>query len=271
MSLLIFVCLWMRSTCQDDSLDYDYGDEQDIEDCHVQVDVKTFKKTPTLVLCDSLQNPSAKSRVQLQVFSNHTEGKIHLRAVSIATPSTINKSLIALTTDIVDDFTHATNVLIIDDYQLFGPTNLPKLIQSLVSPDLSLLGRNLKKTLILPKADANASLSCKGNFYPQQDTKTLNITSDFTQAITCTKEHQDDRFFTLQEKMYLLPANKKTFRLAELHQDDPKKISRSCWYICNNPTVCSKGVQKKVVLDKTVTYVTKFLQKARAEKKPASG
>ena len=252
-------------------MDYDYGDEQDIDDCHSQVEIKTFQKTPKLTLCDSLQNPLPNSRVQLQVFSNHTEGKIHLRAVSIATPSTLKKSLIALTTDVVDDFTHATSLLTIDDYQLFGPSNLPKLVQSLVSPNLALLGRNLKKTLILPKGDVNASLSCKGNFYPKQDAKALNITADFTEAITCTKEPQSDRFFTLQEKMYLLPANKDTFRLAELHQDDPKKISRSCWYVWENPTVCSKGVQKKVTLDKTVTYAMKFLQKARGEKKPATG
>lgn len=269
--LLIFFCLWMRSTCQDDSMDYDYGDEQDIEDCHSEIEIKTFKKTPKLTLCDSLQNPSAKSRVQLQIFTNHSEGKARFRAVSIAKPSTLNKSLVALTTDILDDFTHATSLLTIDDYQLIGPSILVKLVQGLINRNLNLLSRNMKKTLILPKADPSSLLSCKGNFYPKQDTNALNITSDFTEAIKCTKEPQNDRFFTLQEKLYLLPANKNTFRLADLHADDPKKVSRASWYTCNNPTVCTHGIQQKVLLDKTVLYAMKFLQKPPVAKKAASG
>ena len=180
--LFVFLSLWMRTTCTDEALDYDYGDDEDMEDCHVEIDIKTFKKTPKLVLCDSLQNPSLTSRIQLQIFSNHTEDKVRLRALSLSPSPNANKSLIALTTDIIDDFTHPTSLLTIDDYQLIGPSNVAKLIQSLIKSNLSLLSRNLKKTLILPKGDEKSFFSCNGNYYPNQDTKLLNISSDFPKS-----------------------------------------------------------------------------------------
>ncbi len=73
-------------------------------------------------------------------------------------------------------------------------------------------------------------------------------------AAKSNKEQQHNRFFTLQEKIYLNPIHQKTFNLFDIHQDDPKKIVRSTWYTCNNPTACQNGLQEKKFLDKTVNY-----------------
>ena len=113
--------------------------------------------------------------------------------------------------------------------------------------------------------------SCSGTFYPKQDIKTLNITPSFTKAISCNKEPQQDRFFTLQEVMYLNPSEEKKFNLVDIHQEDQKKVSRTTWYTCNNPAACKNGLQDKKSLDKTVNYALKYLQKGRGTKKSASG
>jgi hypothetical protein len=252
--------------------DYDYGDNEALEDCQYEIDFKTYKKTSKLELCSTLANPTLKSRLQLHVLANHTEEKLRLRAISSSlTSSRVNRSLISLTTDITEDFQHASSILIIDDFQWVTVPVLQSIVSSLINADLNLLARNLKKTLIVAKGGHKELLSCSGNFYPKQDTKALNITATFTKPITCTKEKQQDRFFTFQEKIFLDQANQKNFRLMDIHQNDAKKISRTAWYTCNNRASCTVGVQKKATLDKTANYVQKYLLKARTEKKTASG
>jgi len=252
--------------------DYDYGDNQSLEDCEYEIDFKTFKKTKKLELCPTLVNPSLQSHIQLHIYANHTQEKLHLRASSSSlTHSNINKSLISLTTDIIEDLKYPTSLLTIDDFQILSLPTLQSILLSLINIDLNLLSKNLKKTLIVAKGGHKQLLSCSGNFYPKQDLKILNITSTFTKPITCTKEIQHDQFFTLQEKLFLNKAQQKDFHLVDIHQDDQKKVSRTSWYTCNNPTACNIGIQNKQMLDKTVNYVLKYLQKGRTEKKTASG
>ena len=272
LGLALFLCLFAYSRSDDSELDYD-DDDGDLEDCHYDTDFKTFKKTPKLALCSSLENSSLNTPVQLQIYVNHTEEKIRLRALSLSsTPrSSTTKSLVALTTDITDDYKYPTSLLVIDDFQTIGSFNLRSVILSLINANLTLLSRNVKKTLIVAKGGHKKLLSCSGTLYPKQDLKALNITPDFTKAITCSKEPQSDRFFTLQEKMYLSQSPKTPFRLVDIHQDDSTKVSRTSWYTCNNPVACTSGPQNKDMLDKTANYALKFLQKARTEKKAASG
>ncbi|UJR07457.1 hypothetical protein I4U23_011746 [Adineta vaga] len=270
---LLILLNTLQSTNAAEEEDYDYGDTETLEDCQYEIDFKTYKKTSKLDLCSSLANPTLKSRLQLHVFTNHTEDKIHLRAMSssLLTNSKVNRSLISLTTDIIEDFKYATSILVIDDFQWISLSTLKSILSSLINADLNLLAKNLKKTFIVAKGGHKELLSCAGNFYPKQDTKVLNITATFTKPITCTKEKQQDRFFTLQEKLFVDQSNQKNFRLVEIHEDNPKKISRTVWFTCNNPKSCSNGVQKKDNLDKTANYVLKYLQKARTEKKATSG
>ena len=272
LALTLLLCLFTYARSDDSELDYD-DDDGDLEDCHYDTDFKTLKKTPKLALCSSLENSSLNTPVQLQIYVNHTDEKIRLRALSLSsTPrSSATRSLVALTTDITDDYKYPTSLLIIDDFHTIDSANLRSIILSLIKANLTLLSRNVKKTLIAAQGGHKKLLSCRGTLYPKQDLKALNITLDFTKAITCSKEPQSDRFFTLQEKMYLSPSPKATFRLVDIHQDDPTKISRTSWYTCNNPVACTSGAQNKDMLDKTVHYALKFLQKARTEKKSVSG
>ncbi|CAF1385961.1 unnamed protein product [Adineta ricciae] len=257
MKIVLAVCvliLFASTYSSDVEEDYDYGDTEALEDCQYEIDFKTYKKTSKLDLCSSLTNPTANSRIQLHVYANYTEEKIHIRALSSSlTNSPVKKSLVSLTTDITEDFTCPASILTIDDYQWISLPTLKSILTSLINADLNLLGKNLKKTLIVAKGGHKDLLNCAGNFYAKQDEKVLNITLTFTKPITCTKEKPQDRFFTYQEKTYLNQADEKKFRLADLHQDDPKKISRTAWYTCNNPKSCSLGVQKKANLDKTAT------------------
>jgi hypothetical protein len=269
---LLAVVLFISTKSNDDEEDYDYGDNTLLDDCIYEIDFKTYTKTKKLSLCHALSNVSSKSRIQLQVYANHTEQKLRIRGIaSTLTNPNIKKSLISLTTDVIEDFKYPTSLLTIDDYQLLSLSLLESISSSLINADLNLLGKNLKKTLIVAKGGHKQLLACSGNFYPKQDIKALNITPLFTKPITCTKEPPKDRFFALQERIYLDQTNQKNFHLVDIHQDDQKKISRSSQYTCNNPASCTTGVQNKKMLDKTVNYVIKFLQKARAEKKAASG
>jgi hypothetical protein len=271
LTLVVLFSLFISCKCNDGVDDYD-DDAAEFEDCQYEIDFKTFKKTRNVSLCNSLSNPSLKSRIQLQIYTNHTEEKIRIRALSLSTTtSNLNKSLIGLTTDIIEDFKYPTSLLTIDDFQLIGLAPLQSILLSLINIDLNLLSKNIKKTLIVAKGGHKQLLSCSGNLYPKQDIKTLKITPDLIKPIACTKEPQPDRFFTLQEKIYLPQANKNTFRLVDIHQNDPKKVTRTSWYTCNNPASCTNGVQKKPMLDKTVNYVLKYLQKGRTETKTASG
>ena len=272
--VLCWVVLFSLFThSRSDDSDIDYLDDDEFEDCHYEVEFKTFKKTPKLSLCSTLESPLPKTRIQLQIYANYTEEKVRLRALSLShtSGSTLNKTLIGLTIDIIEDFKYPTSLLTIDDYQLIGPSVLQSLVASLVNTDLNLLSRNLKKTLIVDKGGHKQLLSCTGNMYPKQDVKALNISTESNKPLTCSKEPSSDRFFTLQEKIYLLPANQKTFRLSEIHKDDPKKVARTSWYTCNNPAACTAGVQKKPLIDKTVNFALKFLQKPAPGKKAATG
>ena len=266
--LLLLIIIFIRYTKSDDVGGEDYFDDaehSEFEDCEYEIDFKTYKRLQKLELCDVLKSPSSQSAIQLNMYVNHTEDKIHLRASSLPSTSTnLNRSLITLTTDLIDDFTNPASLLKIDNYQLISFSTLQSMLLSLINVDLKLLGKNLKKTLILSKGGQKTMLSCSGTVYPKQDLKMLNITPAFTKAITCIKEPQQDRFFTLQEKIYLYRDNEKSFKMNDIHRDDQKKISRTTWYICNNPTACVNGVQNIKVLDKTVNYVLKFLQKTPA-------
>ena len=268
--LVVLVGLFAQARSADNE-DIDYLDEDEFDDCHYEIDFKTFKKTPKLSLCSTLETPLLKTRIQLQIYANYTEERVRLRALALShtSGSTLNKTLLGVTIDITEDFKYATSLLTIDDYQLIGPSVLQSLVASLINTDLNLLSKNLKKILILAKGGDKQLLSCTGNMYPKQDVKALNISTETNKPITCTKEPRSDRFFTLQESIYLLPANKKTFRLAEIHQDDPKKVARTTWYTCNNPAACTAGIQKKPMLDKTINYALKSLQKPAGGKKPA--
>ncbi|CAF1128677.1 unnamed protein product [Adineta steineri] len=267
-----FLILFQLSESTHVEEDYDYGDNEALEECPYEIDFKTYKKSGKLDLCSTLVTPSLKTRLQLHVYANHTEERIHIRAVSSSlTNSNLNKSLLTLTTDIIEDLKYATSLLIIDDYQLLSLAKLQSIVTSLINIDLNLLSKNLKKILILAKGGHKDILSCSGNIYPKQDAKKLNITSTFIKPIACTKEKQQDKFFTLQEKIYLDQNNQKTFQLVDIHQDDQNKISRTTWYTCNNPASCSIGVQNKKMLDKTVNYVLKSLQKGRTKKFTSAG
>jgi len=156
-------------------------------------------------------------------------------------------------------------------YQLISLSTLQSIVLSLINTDLNLLGKNLKKILSISKDGYKQILSCSGNVYPTQDIKILNITSEFTKPITCTKESQSDQFFTLREQIYLYQVNQNKFNLLDIHQNDQNKINRTTWYTCNNPKACNNGLQNKNMLDKTVNYALKILQKSPTEKKTASG
>lgn len=271
LSTLFFVILLLFSYLkanETDEEDYDEDDHEELEDCEYEIDFKTYKKAKKLNLCDSLKTLSLQSRIQIQIYSNHTEEKAHLRATTtVLKNSNQNKSLIILTTDLLENFQYGISLLVIEDYQLLNLSILESIVSSLINVDINLLNKNMKKTLFIAKGGHKQILSCSGNFYPKQDLKILNITTNFNKTITCTKDTQKDRFFTLKEKIYY----QKNFKLVDIHQDDPKKISRTVWYTCNNPKACTIGVQTKTTLDKTVNYVVKYLQKGRTEKKPASG
>jgi hypothetical protein len=269
--LILYLCLITRTKANDDETDYDDGDDGDLEDCHFEIDFKTLKKTSKLILCSSLENPSLDSSTELHIYVNHTEEKLRLRASASSMMSNSNRSLVSLTTDIIDDFKYPTSLLIIDNFRILGTSALRDTLLSLINVDLNLLGKNLKKILILPKGDGKTMFSCNGNFYPKQDVKKLNITSTFTKPMACSKEPQQDRFFTMQEKFYLVQAGKTKFRLADIHQDDATKVSRAIWYICNNPASCTNGLQNKIMLDKTINYTLKFLQKRGIQKKSPAG
>ncbi|CAM2719668.1 unnamed protein product [Rotaria socialis] len=271
---ILFISLILFDITKSINIDEDYDDDnddiQELEDCQSEIDFKTLKKTRTNQLCETLEKPSLKSRIQLKIFTNHTEEKIHIRVLSSLNNLNENKSLIELTTDIIEDFKYPTSLLSIDNYQLISLKTFRTILLSLISVDFNLLSKNLKKTLSIEKGQAKEKqqlLSCYGNIYPKQDSKLLNIKSAFVKPITCTKEPQNDKFFTLQEKSYLHQSNEKNFRLVQIHQDDPKKISRTTWYTCLNPKSCSIGLQNKSMLDKTVNYVLKFLEKSRTDKK----
>ncbi|CAM4843990.1 unnamed protein product [Rotaria magnacalcarata] len=271
---ILFISLILFNITKSINIDEDYDDDnddiQELEDCQSEIDFKTLKKIGTNQLCETLEKPSLKSRIQLKIFTNHTEEKIHIRVLSSLNNLNENKSLVELTTDIIDDFKYPTSLLSIDNYQLISLKTFRTMLLSLISVDFNLLSKNLKKTLLIEKGQAKEKqqlLSCYGNIYPKQDSKLLNIKSAFAKPITCTKEPQNDKFFTLQEKIYLHQSNEKNFRLVQIHQDDPKKISRTTWYTCSNPKSCSNGLQNKSMLDKTVNYVLKFLEKSRTDKK----
>jgi hypothetical protein len=266
--LLLGILLFHCSKSNENEDYYDDEDHNEFEDCEYEIDFKTYKKTAKLDLCDALKNPSSQSRIQLEVYSNHTEEKLRIRASTLSSKiAPTNQTLISLTTDIIEDFKYPASLLTIDNYQLISLPTLKSILSSLINVNLNLLSKNLKKTLIVTKGGHPQMLSCSGNIYPKQDLKILNIKSAFTKPISCNKEPQHDRFFTLQEKIYLNPANQKTFNLIAIHQDDSKKISRTTWYTCNNPIACKIGLQDKQILDKTVNYALKILQKGRANKK----
>ncbi|CAF1353407.1 unnamed protein product [Rotaria sordida] len=252
--------------------DDDYDENEELEDCQYDIDFKTFKKSEKLQLCDSLEKPSLKSRIQLKVYINHSEEIIHIRALSFSlTNNSLNKSLIQLTTDIIEDFKYPTSLLFIDQFQFIYLSTLKSILLSLINVNFNLLKNNLKKSLIISKGGHKQLLFCEGNFYPKQNIQLLNIRSDITKPITCNKQAQHDRFFTLQEKLYLNKEDQNKFRLYYIHQDNENKINRISWYTCNNPKSCTYGIQNKSMLDKTVNYVLKFLEKSRTEKNPSSG
>ncbi len=270
--LVLVILIFGYSKSNEGEDDYDDEDHNEFEDCEYEIDFKTYKKTAKLDLCDALKTPSLQSRIQLEIYSNHTEEKLRLRASTLSSKiAPTNQSLISLITDVIEDFKYPTSLLTIDNYQFISLSTLKSILSSLINVDFNLFSKNLKKTLIVAKGGHQQMLSCLGTAYPKQDLKVFNITPVFTKAISCNKEPQHDRFFTLQEKLYLNPANQKTFNLNNIHQDDPKKISRSTWYTCNNPTACQTGLQNKKLLDKTIHYALKFLQKARVDKKSTSG
>lgn len=270
-SLLLLILLNITvSKNIDEDYDDDNDDYEELEDCQHEIDFKVLKKQLNYNLCETLEKPSIKSRIQLKIFVNHTEEKVHIRVLSSEfelNKSNENKSLIELTTDIIEDLKYPTSLLSIDNYQLISYSTLKSILLSLINIDLNLLSRNLKKTLLIEKGQNKQLLSCYGNYYPKQDMNVLNIKSTFTKPIICTKEPQNDKFFTLQEKFYLKKSDEKNFRLAQMHQDDSKKISRTTWFTCSNTKSCSVGIQNKSMLDKTVNYVVKFLEKNRTEKK----
>lgn len=274
--LCLVVCvvlLFAYSKSNESEEDYpEDEDNNEFEDCEYEVDFKTYKQKQKVDLCEALKNPPPKSRIRLQIYANHTDEKLHLRASTLSSKSgSTNESLLSLTTDIIDDFKNPTSLLTIDDSQLISLSTLQSILSSLINVNLKLLSKNLKKTLIVVKGGHKQILSCSGTLYPKQDLKALNIKASFPKAITCNKEPQQDRFFTLQEKTYLNSVNQKTFNLVDIHQDNQKKIVRSAWYTCNNPAACKIGLQDKKLLDKTVNYVLKVLQKSRTAKKTPSG
>ena len=147
---LVIFLLFRYSKTDDSDEDYDIGeDANEYEDCEYEVDFKVYKKSPKLDLCNALKTPSPSSHIQLQVYANHTNEKIQLRASSRKSHS--NKSLISLTTDITEDFKHPTSLLTIDNYQLLSLTTVQSILSSIINIDLKLLSKNLKKTLILLK------------------------------------------------------------------------------------------------------------------------
>ncbi|CAF3644438.1 unnamed protein product [Rotaria sp. Silwood1] len=247
--LLLLLSIFFKITKSDDS-DDDYTDDDDdddnneeLEDCRQDIDIKTFKKTGQLKLCDSLEKASLKSRIKLKIFTNHSEQIIHIRALSLSPSSLktniLNKSLIELTTDIIEDFKYPTSLLFIDNFQFISFSTLKSILLSLINVDFNLLGKNLKKTLFIPKGGHKQILSCSGNYYPKQNIQLLNIKPAFTKEIICNKEPQHDKFFTLQEKLYVNRSDEKNFRLVQIHQDDQNKISRTSWYTCNNQKSCN--------------------------------
>jgi hypothetical protein len=145
LSILLFIIILFRYSKSNDS-EVDYDDDEDdseFEDCAYVIDFKTYKKTPKLDLCDALKSPSIKSRIKLQIYSNYTEGKLHLHPVLISSLNPhINKSLITLTTDIVENFKYSISLLTIDDYQLISLSTLQSILLSLINVDLNLLGKN---------------------------------------------------------------------------------------------------------------------------------
>ncbi|CAF3466400.1 unnamed protein product, partial [Rotaria sp. Silwood2] len=120
---------------------YYSGDDDDdqyeeLENCRHDIDIKTFKKTNEIKLCNSLEKASNKSRIQLKIFTNHSEQIIHIRALSqLLTNNTINKSLIQLTTDIIEDFKQPISLLFIDNYQFISFTTFKSILLSLINVD----------------------------------------------------------------------------------------------------------------------------------------
>lgn len=262
--VILLVVLWVENSRLSEFEDYDQ-EENEFDDCGYETNFKTFKKSNQLDLCDALKSPSSKSSIRLEIYSNHTDEKVHIRGLT-SLPS--NQSLLTLTTDFIEDFKYPISILTIDNYQLISLKTVQSILSSLINIDLNLLSKNLKKTLILPKGGHKQMLSCSGTFYPKQN---LNIQSNMSKGITCNKEPQQDRFFTMEEKIYLNPVNQNSFNLVDIHQDDPKKIVRTSWFTCNHPKSCQLGLLNKQFLDKTVNYALKVLRTNRMSKKTPSG
>lgn len=266
--VLVLLVLFCFENCRSTEIeDYD-EEENEFDECGYEINFKTYKKSNQLDLCDALKSPSDKSSIRLEIYSNHTDEKVHIRGSKSLSS---NRSLLTLTTDFIEDFKYPISILTIDNYQLISMKTLQTILSSLINADLNLLGKNLKKTLIVAKGGHKQMLSCSGTFYPKQDLKVLNIQSNMSKGITCNKEPQQDRFFTLEEKIFLNPANQNSFNLVDIHQDDPKKIVRTSWFTCNNPKSCSNGLLDKPSLDKTVNYALKVLRTNRMAKKTPSG
>ncbi len=135
--MLVVLLLFNSSQSNESEEDYD-EDQNEFEDCEYEIDFKTYKKTPKVDLCDALKTPLSQSRIQLQIYSNHTDEKIHIRASSLPSKNLpTNQSLLSLTTDIIEDFKHSASLLIIDNYQLLSLATFQSFLSSVINVDLN--------------------------------------------------------------------------------------------------------------------------------------